>query len=101
MNEKSGVTLFLIGGNLILIVAISYLSISKLLHYSPSTSLSYAVSYFNFIYKTLTSSFDSNIFEGKVSGMDNKVSSCVNKVVSKLQLLTQLIQTKPTPYDTQ
>ena len=88
MNEKSVVTLFLIGGNLILIVAISYLSISKLLHYSPSTSLSYAVSSFTCMYKPLILSFDSNISVSKVSGMNNKVSAYVNKLVLKLKLST-------------
>ena len=88
MNEKSGVTWFLIGGNLILIVTISYLSLSMLHHYSPSTTLSYAVSSFTCMYKPLTLSFDSNISESKVSSMNNKVSVCVDKLVLKLKLST-------------
>ena len=33
--------------------------------------------------------------------MDNKVSTCVDKVVRKLQLPTQFIQTQPTQSDIQ
>ena len=40
------------------------------------------------MYKILTLTFDSNVSEIKVSGMDNKVSACVDKVVSKVQLPT-------------
>ena len=64
------------------------LSLSKVHHQSSSSSLSYAASSFNSMYKYLTLSFDSNISENKVSDMENKVSTCVDKVVSKLQLPT-------------
>ena len=77
------------------------LSLSKLHHHSSSTSLSYAVSFLNYMYKMFTLSFDSNITESKVSGTDNKVSACVNILVSKLQLQTKFIQIQPTKSNTQ
>ena len=40
------------------------------------------------MYKLLTLSFDNNISESKLSGMDNKISACVDEVVRKLQLPT-------------
>ena len=36
------------------------------------------------MYKSLPLSFDSNISKSRVSGMDDKVSTCVDKVLSKL-----------------
>ena len=53
------------------------------------------------MYKLLTSYFDCYISESKVSRMDNKVRSYIDKVVSKLQLSSQFIQTKPTQSNTQ
>ena len=36
------------------------------------------------MYKSLPLSFDSKISKSRVSGMDDKVSTCVDKVFSKL-----------------
>ena len=60
------------------------LSLSKLYNNSSSTSLSYAISSFNFMDKPLTLSFDSNISESRVIGMNTKVDVCDDNVVSTL-----------------
>ena len=86
--------------NLILLVALR-LSLSQLYHHSSSTSFSYTASLLNSMYTPLTLFFDSNISESRVSGINNKVSACVDKVVSKLQLLTQFIQTQSNQSSTQ
>ena len=72
------------------LLQLNILSCNKLLnlnnlHYpSSSFSLSYAVSSLNSMYKSLPLSFDSKISKSRVSGMDDKVSTCVDKVFSKL-----------------
>ena len=86
--------------NLILLVALR-LSLSQLHHHSSSTSFSYTASLLNSMYTPLTLFFDSNISKSRVSGINNKVSACVDKVVSKLQLLTQFIQTQSNQSSTQ
>ena len=77
------------------------LSLSKLHHHSSSTSLSYAVSSFNSLYKPITFSFDSDISGSRVNGMDKTFSACVDKVVSKLQFSPQFIQTQLTQSNNQ
>lgn len=57
--------------------------------------------FFNFMYRPFTLSFDCNIFDSREIGIDNKVSACINKVVSKLQFSTQSIQAQPNQSYTQ
>ena len=75
------------------------LSLSKVHNNSSSTSLCCDSSSFNFMYKLLTLSFDCNISEDRVIGMDNKVDICNNNVVSTLQFSPQFIQTQLTRKD--
>ena len=56
----------------------------KWYRYSSIYSLSYTIPSFNSRYEPLTLSFDSDITESRVSGIDDKVSAYVDKVVSKL-----------------
>ena len=56
----------------------------KWYRYSSIYYLSYTVPSFNSRYEPLTLSFDSDIIESRVSGIDDKVSAYVDKVVSKL-----------------
>ena len=72
------------------------LSLCKLHRHSSSVFLSCAESSFNSMYTPLTLSFYSTISESRVSGMDNKISVCDNKVVRKLKFPPQFIQIQRT-----